>query len=58
MVPVSLYDDYKMMWKSNKGALGQYPKKLCKLTVAAGHSNNLVVKDGGWFLQAAPTVLV
>ena len=51
MVPVSLYDNYKMIWKSNKGALGQYLKKLCNLTVAAGHSNNLVVIDGGWLLH-------
>jgi hypothetical protein len=39
-----------MMWKANNEALGQYLKKL-KLTIEPGHSNNLVVIDGGWPLH-------
>ena len=38
VVPMSLFDDYQMMRKANKAALGKYLKKLIDLTLTTGSS--------------------
>ena len=51
VVPMSLFDDYQMMRKANKAALGKYLKKLNDLTLTTNSSKSPLIINGGWLLH-------
>ena len=48
---MSLFDDYQMMRKANKAALGKYLKKLNDLTLTTSSSKSPLIIDDGWLLH-------
>ena len=51
MVPMSLFDQYQMMRKSDKAALGSYLKNINQSTLKSCSFTIPLVIDGGWLIH-------
>ena len=51
VLPISLFDQYQMMRKSDQVALGRYLKNINQYTLKSCSFNIPLIIDGGWLIH-------